>query len=92
MQLLEALDQIKGRGEGALGRLPGVGHRPEPGQIEVGMAQHMKPTCRRFAAAQLSKLSLGFSQQIHRIGWIQGLELETALDQGTVVVQGAAQA
>ena len=45
MQLLEALDQIKGRGEGALGRLPGVGHRPEPGQIEMGMAQHMKATC-----------------------------------------------
>ena len=46
MQLLEALDQIKGRGEGALGRLPGVGHRPEPGQIEVGMAQHMHPARR----------------------------------------------
>ena len=92
MQLLEALDQIKGRGEGALGRLPGVGHRPEPGQIEVGMAQHMKATCWRFAAAQLGKLSLGFSQQTRRVGWIQGLELKTALDQGTVVVNGAAQA
>ena len=92
MQLLEALDQIKGRGEGALGRLPGVGHRPEPGQIEMGMAQNMKAACRRLAAAQLGKLSLGFSQQTRRVGWIQGLELKTALDQGTVVVHGAAQA
>ena len=30
--------QLQHRAEGAFRRLPGVGHRPEPGQIQVGVA------------------------------------------------------
>ena len=43
MELGVALHQIQHRAEGALGRLPGVGHRPQPGQIQVGMTQQMHP-------------------------------------------------
>ena len=92
MELLEALDQVEGGAESALGGVPGVRHRPEPSQVEVGMAQHVKPASRRLTRAQLDKLGLGFSQQSLRVGRIQGLEFETALDQGAVVVQGTAQA
>ena len=38
------LHQGQRRLEGAQRRLPGVRHRPEPGQIQMGMAQHMEPT------------------------------------------------
>ena len=43
MELLEAIHQEERRREGALRRLPGVRDRPEPGQIEMGMAEHVKP-------------------------------------------------
>ena len=43
VELWVALHQLQHRGEGALGRLPSVGHRPQPGQVQVGMTQHMHP-------------------------------------------------
>ena len=43
VELGVALHQIEDRGEGALGGLPGIGHGPEPGQIEVGVTQHLHP-------------------------------------------------
>ena len=42
MELGVALHQAQGRLEGALRRPPGVRHRPEPGQIEVGVAEQVK--------------------------------------------------
>ena len=44
VQLGMALHQAQGGVEGAHRRLPGVGHRPQPGQIQMGMAEHMEPT------------------------------------------------
>ena len=42
VQLRVALHQRQGRFEGAHRRLPGVRHRPQPSQIQMGMAQHME--------------------------------------------------
>ena len=42
MELGVAFHQREHRLEGALRRPPGVRHRPEPGQIEVGVAQQVK--------------------------------------------------
>ena len=91
MELAEALDQIQRSREGALGRQPGIGHRPQPGQVQVGVAQQVEATTQRLAAPQLGQLSLGFGQQAGGIGRIQGFELQATLDQGPVVVEGAAQ-
>ena len=41
MELRETLHQGQRRFEGAHRRLPGISHGPEPGQIEVGVAQHL---------------------------------------------------
>ena len=41
MQRWVALHQGEGGFKGAQCRLPGVGHRPEPGQIEVCVPEHM---------------------------------------------------
>ena len=42
VELWETLHQRQGRIEGANRRLPGVRHRPEPGQIQMGVAQEME--------------------------------------------------
>ncbi len=87
------LDQIEGRAEGALGGLPGVGHGPEPGQIEVSMAEQVERTGRssRRGLAQLLQLQPRGHQQTVRISRIQGLRLDPAEHQGAVVVERAAQ-
>ena len=46
VQLGIALQQRQGRAKGADRRLPGVGYRPQPGQIEVGVAQHLESPLR----------------------------------------------
>ena len=46
MELLEALQEAERRFEGPFRRLPGVRDRPEPGQIEMGMAEHLEPADR----------------------------------------------
>ena len=43
MQLGVPLHQAQDRAERALGGLPGVSHWPQPGQIEMGMAQQREP-------------------------------------------------
>ena len=57
----------------------------------MGMAEHMEAARQRMPRPQLGQLGLGLGQQGRRIGRIQGLEFQAAFDQGTVVVQGAAQ-
>ena len=42
VQLGIALQQRQGRAEGADRRLPGVGHRPQPGQVQVGVTEHLE--------------------------------------------------
>ena len=91
-----ALHQLQGRGEGAFRRLPGVGHRPQPGQIEMGMAQHLQHPFPRglvaaMRAAQGAQRIGGRREQAVGIGGIQGFQLDPALDQGTVVMQRTAQ-
>ncbi len=98
MKLGKPLQQIEHGSEGALRRLPGVGHRPEPGEIEMGMAQHVEASAgrrqRRLARLlpQPHQLPAGGIQHPERIGRIEGLQFETAVDQGSVVVERAAQA
>ena len=92
----EALQQIQGGAEGALGRPPGVGHRPEPGQIEVGMAEHLHRSCtcagrHTGLAAQAFELRHGGGEQAEGIGPIPGFEHHLAEDHGAVVMEGAAQ-
>ena len=130
MELGMALHQAQHRLEGALRRPPGVRHRPEPGQIEMGVAQELKTALARpllgleglkgraETAWPIGRLGIGASQgrlqrsrrrlvapgrpQGHQfqgracqqplgIGAIGGLQLQPALDQGAVVVAGAAQ-
>ena len=134
MELGVALHQLECRLESALRRPPGVRHRPEPGQIEVGVAEQLKtgrawpqlglgrlerPQGRGEAPWPIGGLGIGARQgrlqrsrrrrvlapgrpQGHQvqgragqqplgIGAIGGLQLQPALDQGTVVVAGAAQ-
>ena len=92
MEIWEALHQIQGRAEGPLGGLPGVGHGPQPGEIQVGMAQHMKAPLRpRAAGPQLLQGQLGLIQETKGILRIQGLQDHSTGDQGSVVMEGAAQ-
>ena len=96
MELREALHQIQRGDEGALGRPPGVGHRPEPGEIEVGMTEHLH----RAAGGGLRLAPLppqgpqgrqGGGQQAIGISRIKRFEFQPAVDQGAVVVAGTAQ-
>ena len=96
VQLGKALQQVEGGAEGALGGPPGVRHWPEPGQIEVGMAQHLHAANTGTGwhpglTAQAHQLRHRRGEQAEGIGRILGLEHHLALDQGTVVVEGAAQ-
>ena len=98
MELREALHQIQGGDEGALGRPPGVGHRPEPGEIEMGMAQHLERSTGGglgVGAAPLPSQGRqgrqGGGQQTVGIAGIEGFEFQPAVDQGAVVVAGTAQ-
>ena len=50
-----ALHQIQSGSKGALGRLPGVGHRPEPGEIQMGMAQPVNRTLRGRSRSQVMR-------------------------------------
>ena len=52
-ELRPSLHQIQGRPEGALSGLPGVRHRPEPGQIQMGMTQPVHRTRRRSRSRQM---------------------------------------
>ena len=45
-QLGESIHQIESRAEGAFRRLPGIGHRPQPGQIQVGMTDPVQASLR----------------------------------------------
>ncbi len=95
-QLRPAFHQRQRRVEGALGRLPGVGYRPQPGQIQVGMTEHPH---RAVASAgrqpPLGAQGLQFRyhrlQQAEGIGRIAGLQFEPAVDQGAIVMAGADQ-
>ena len=96
VQLGKALQQVEGGAEGALGGPPGVGHRPEPGQIEVGMAQHLHAAnagtgWHTGLMAQALQLRHRRGEQAEGIGRIPGFEHHLTEDQGTVVVEGAAQ-
>ena len=96
MQLRVALHQRQGRAEGAFGRLPGVGYGPEPGQIEMGVAQHMQTGLApnlgsRQGRPQGHQLLADGLQQPIRIGRIARLELDAAVHQRPVVVARAAQ-
>ena len=44
VQLRITLHQIESRAKGAFRRLPGISHRPKPGEVKVGMAQPMHRT------------------------------------------------
>ena len=44
VKLWPAFHQLQRRAEGPLRGLPGVRHRPQPGQIEMGMAEPMHPS------------------------------------------------
>ena len=96
MQLRMALHQRQGRAEGAFGRLPGVGNGPEPGQIEMGVAQHMETGLTpnlgsRQGRPQSHQLLADGLQQPVRIGRIARLKLNATVYQRPVVVAGAAQ-
>ena len=44
VELWITLHQIESRAKGAFRRLPGISHRPKPGEVKVGMAQPMHRT------------------------------------------------
>ena len=50
-----ALHQIQSGSKGALGRLRVVGHRPEPGEIQMGMAQPVNRTRRGRSRSQVMR-------------------------------------
>ena len=59
----------------------------------MGMAEHMKMPLRgRGASPQVPQGPLGLIQEAEGILWIQGLQNHGAGDQGSVVMEGAAQA
>ena len=59
----------------------------------MGMAEHMKMPLRpRGAGPQVLQGTLGLIQEAEGILWIQGLQNHGAGDQGSVVMEGAAQA
>ena len=97
VELREALHQGQGGNEGALGRPPGVGHGPQPGQIEMGVTEHPhRPLGHRLGPPPPSPqapqgLAAG-GQQVEGVGRIDRLELDAAVDQGAVVMERAAQA
>ena len=73
MKLWKALHQLQHRFKGAHGRLPGIRHGPEPGQIEVGMAQNLH---RNGPVLQHLRLEPGLECGSGRgIGGIPNLEL-----------------
>ncbi|CAK6686405.1 hypothetical protein BBFGKLBO_00001 [Synechococcus sp. CBW1107] len=92
VELAVVPDQAEGRAEGALGGLPGVGHGPEPGQVEVSMAEQMEPAgFPRRGLPQLCELQPRERQQAIRVSGIQGFRLDPAEHQGAVVVERTAQ-
>ena len=73
VELREALHQGERRFKGAHSGLPGVGHRPQPGQIQMGVAQHLH------RARRLRLLLLPQPRLQHRcaggISWIKRIQL-----------------
>ena len=77
VQLGVALHQRQGRFEGAHRRLPGVGHWPQPGQIQMGMAQHVEA-----AGGPVVGLGPQPGAQCRRAGGIQGVQVRQLGRQG----------
>ena len=93
----EALHQGQGRLEGAFGGLPGVGHRPEPSQIEVGVTQHLHypgtgPFVQACLPPEARQVRCDGGQQTQRVSGIAGLQLQAAQGENPVVMERTAQA
>ena len=53
MEFWPALQQLQGRAKGSLCGLPGVGDRPEPGQIQMGVTKPVHRSGCRLSTSQM---------------------------------------